>query len=257
MNARLKPASEYVVAVALCLLVVFLSLQLWSADLRVPLFYSGDTVFYTAVVKGMIDNGWSWPDYLVGGPGGLLMCGFPWIDTAVAVGLWLISRFTHNPALVLNVFYLLTYPLVTIASLYVFRHFKFSYAPALFCSLLYTFLPYHFLRNENHLILSAYYGIPLVVMVLLWISAEEFSLRTKRFLISAVICVLIGSSGVYYPFFSCFLLLVAGLIGALKFQKLRPLATAFILLAITCATVAINLSPTIIYRSEEHTSELQ
>src|ERR1041385_3209403 len=248
MNERLKRASEYIIAVALCLLALCLYLQLWRADLRVPLFYSGDTVFYTAVVKGMIDNGWYWQNHFVGAPGGLLMYDFPWIDTTVAVGLWLISRFTHNPALVLNVFYLLTYPLVTIASLYVFRHFKFSYAPALFCSLLYTFLPYHFLRNENHLILSAYYGIPLVVMVLLWISAEEFSLQTKRFLISAVICVVIGSSGVYYPFFSCFLLLVAGVIGALKVQKLRPLATAVILVGITGTTVAINLSPSLIYK---------
>ena len=248
MNERLKRASEYIIAVALCLLALCLYLQLWRADLRVPLFYSGDTVFYTAVVKGMIDNGWYWQNHFVGAPGGLLMYDFPWIDTTVGVFLWLISRFTHNPALVLNIFYLLTYPLVAVASLYVFRHFKFSYVPALFCALLYTFLPYHFLRNENHLILSAYYGIPLVVMVLLWISAEEFSLRTKRFLISAVICVVIGSSGVYYPFFSCFLLLVAGVIGALKVQKLRPLATAVILVAITGATVAINLSPSVIYK---------
>ena len=248
MNERLKQASEYIIAVALCLLVLFLYLKLWRADLRVPLFYSGDTVFYTAVVKGMIDNGWYWQNHFVGAPGGLLMYDFPWIDTTVGVFLWLISRFTHNPALVLNLFYLLTYPLVAVASLYVFRHFKFSYVPALFCTLLYTFLPYHFLRNENHLILSAYYGIPLVVMVLLWISAEEFSLRTKRFLVSAVICVVIGSSGVYYPFFSCFLLLVAGAIGTLKFQKLRPLATAVILVGITGTTVAINLSPSLIYK---------
>ncbi|HEX3248248.1 MAG TPA: hypothetical protein VHS05_02385 [Pyrinomonadaceae bacterium] len=248
MNKRFRQASEYIFAVALCLLILFLFLKLWRTDLRIPLFYSGDTIFYQTVVKGMIDNGWYWQNRFVGAPGGLLMYDFPWIDSTVAVFLWLISFFTHNAGLVLNIFYLLTYPLVAASSLYVFRHFNFSYAISLFSSLLYTFLPYHFLRNENHLILSAYYAIPLVVMVLLWITAQEFSLRTKKFLVSAVICIVIGSSGVYYPFFSCFMLLVAGIIGALKFQKLKPLLTAAVLIAITATTVAINLSPTLIYK---------
>src|SRR5215213_847167 len=244
----LKQVAEYLIAVALCLLILTLFLKLWRADLRVPLFYSGDTVFYTMTVKGMIENGWFWQNHFVGAPGGLLMYDFPWVDTTVAVLLWLISIFTHNAALVLNLFYLLTYPLVAITSLFVFRHFNFSYVTSLFSSLLYTFLPYHFLRNENHLILSAYYAIPLVVMVLLWITADEFSLRTKKFLCSAVICVVVGANGIYYPFFSCFLLLVAGVLGALKFQKLRPLAMAVLLVGITSVTVAISLSPSFIYK---------
>jgi len=221
----------------------------------VPLYYSGDTIFYSMSVKGMIDNGWFWRNSFIGAPGGLLMYDFPYVDNAVGVVLWLISIFTHNAALVLNLFYLLTFPLITLTSLYVFRHFNLSYVPSLFCSLLYAFLPYHFLRNENHLILSAYYFIPLVVMVLLWTTAKEFSLRTKKFLISAVICVAIGSSGVYYPFFSCFMLLVAGAIGSLKLQTFRPLLTTLILVGIIGATVTINLSPSLIYKYRNGTAE--
>jgi phosphoglycerol transferase len=245
---RAKQASEYAVAAALCLLILFCYLKLWKADLRVPFYYAGDTVFYAMCVKGMIDNGWYWQNAFVGAPDGLLMYDFPWVDHSVGVLLWLISIFTHNFALVLNIFYLLTFPLVTLTSLFVFRHFKLSYIPSLFCSLLYAFLPYHFLRNENHLILSAYYGIPLVTMVLLWITAEQFSLRSKRFIFSAVICALIGASGVYYPFFSCFLLLVAGAIGSLKFQSFRPLMTTIVLVGITGSTLLISLSPSFVYK---------
>jgi phosphoglycerol transferase len=110
------------------------------------------------------------------------------------------------------------------------------------------------IRNQLHLILSAYYFIPLVVMVLLWITTKQFSLRTKKFLVSALICVAVGSSGVYYPFFSCFMLLVAGAIAALKFETFKPLLTAFILVGIIGATVTINLSPSFIYRHKHGTA---
>jgi phosphoglycerol transferase len=85
-----------------------------------------------------------------------------------------------------------------------------SYVPALFASLLYSFLPFHFMRNQTHLILSAYYIVPLAILVILWLTTELIAPRTRKFIISVLICILLGTSGVYYPFFFCFLLLVAG-----------------------------------------------
>jgi phosphoglycerol transferase len=184
----------------------------------------------------------------VGAPNGLQLYDFPAFDTAVAAILWFFSLFTHNTALIINVFYLLTFPLITVASLYVLRQFNLSFVPALFCSLLYAFLPYHFLRNESHLILSAYYVIPLAVLVLLWITTEELLPRTRKFILSVLICILLGLSGVYYPFFFCYLLLIAGAIGSLKLRRLRPLATALVLIGITTAIVAVSLSPSLINR---------
>ena len=247
-NNRIRQSSQYVAAAVLSVLIVFFLLKLWQADLRVPLYYGGDTIFYSMSVKGMIDNGWFWRNAFIGAPGSLEMYDFPYVDNAVGVVLWVISIFTHNAALVMNLFYLLTFPVITLTSLYVFRRFNLSYVPALFCSLLYAFLPYHVIRNELHLILSAYYFIPLVVMVLLWVAAKEFSFRSKKFLASAVICIAVGSSGVYYPFFSCFMLLVAGAIGSLKLQTFRPLLTTLVLVGIIGTTVTINLSPSFIYR---------
>ena len=111
--------------------------------------------------KGIIENGWYWQNPSVAAPGGLQMYDFPTYDNAVVIFMKLIAIFTHNPFLVMNIFYLLSFPLITLASLYVFRQFNLSYIPALFCGLLYAFLPFHFMRNQTHLILSAYYIIPL------------------------------------------------------------------------------------------------
>jgi hypothetical protein len=251
-NPRIRRAAEYVTAAVLCVLILCAFFRIWRADLRVPFYYSGDSIFYLMFAKGVIENGWYWQNPSLGAPGGLQMYDFPTYDNAVTIIVWLFSCFTHNPALILNLFYLLSFPLITVASLYVLRHFDLSYIPALFCSLLYAFLPFHFMRNQTHLILSAYYVVPLTVLVLLWITTTELRARTRKFILSVLICVLLGSSGVYYPFFFCALLPVAGATGALKFQRLRPLLVAVVFVVITTATVVINLSPSLIYK---HTHE--
>ena len=246
-NDRIKRASQYLTAAVLCVLILFVFYKLWRADLRVPFQYNGDALLHAMFIRGMIDNGWYWQNPSIGAPNGLQMYDFPAVDNAGAVVLWLISLFTHDAFRVLNIFYLLTFPLVTISALYVLRRFNVPYLIALCCSLLYAFLPYHFMRNESHLFLSAYYLIPLAAMVVLWVAGAELVWRSQKFVLSAVICVIVGSSGIYYPFFTCYLLLIAGTLAALKLHKLRPLAMALVLVVITSATVLINLSPSLIY----------
>ncbi|HEY2961259.1 MAG TPA: hypothetical protein VGJ37_02515 [Pyrinomonadaceae bacterium] len=247
-NNRIKPVSQYIAAAALCVVMLCLFLQIWRADLRIPFYYSGDSIFYAMSTKGIIENGWYWQNPAIGAPGDLQMYEFPTFDNAVVVFLKLISVFTHNPFVVMNLFYLLSFPLITVAALYVLQHFNLSYVPALFGSLLYAFLPYHFMRNQHHLILNAYYVVPLAILVMLWLTTEVLAPRTRKFIISVLICILLGCSGVYYPFFFCFLLLVAGAIGALKFKRLQPLVMALVFTGITTVTVVINLSPSIIYQ---------
>lgn len=247
-NERLKRASLYITAAVLCLLILCVFYKIWRADLRVPFYYSGDSLFYSMFIRGTIDNGWYWQNPAIGAPGGLQLYDFPGIDNSVAVLILLLSLFTSNAMLVLNLFYLLTFPLATLASLYVLRQFNLSFAPALLCSLLYAFLPYHFMRNETHLLLSAYYVVPLGVLVVLWIMSEELFTRSRKFVIAVLICILLGSSGIYYPFFFCFLLVIGSISAALKFCRLKPLVMAGVFIAITCATIVANLSPSIIYK---------
>ncbi|HEX2271417.1 MAG TPA: hypothetical protein VHH35_17865, partial [Pyrinomonadaceae bacterium] len=255
-NQRLKRASQYGAAVILCALILCFLLKLWRAEPRMPFHYRGDSLLHAMFTKGIVENGWYWENPSLGAPNQLLMYDFPAVDNSVAVILVLIGLFTDRPFLILNIFYLLTFPLTTISSLYVLRQFNLSYAPALFASLLFTFLPYHFMRGETHLFLSAYYFIPLVVMVLLWAASDQLSderrrfginLRSQKFIAAVVICILVGSNGIYYPFFACFLLLVAGISGAVIRRNVRPFAAAVLLVVVTFAAVVINLAPSIVY----------
>jgi len=247
-NERFRSVSQYLAAALLSLLIVLLLLKLYRADFKVPLHYNGDALLHSMFIKGIIENGWYWQNPQLGAPGDLKMYDFPAVDNSAAVVLKFLTLFSSHPIVVLNLFYLLTFPLIAISALYVLRQFNISFGPALFGSLLYTFLPYHFMRDESHLFLSAYYFIPLVVMVLLWIASGQLSAgRNRRFVLSVVICVLVGSSGVYYPFFTCYLLLIAGIAAAFIRKTAKALGVAAILIAVTFATVLINASPTLIY----------
>jgi phosphoglycerol transferase len=247
-NERFRSASQYLAAALLSLLIVFLLLKLYRADFKVPLHYNGDALLHSMFIKGMIEHGWYWQNPRLGAPGDLKMYDFPAVDNSAAVVLKFLSLFSSHPIVVLNLFYLLTFPLIAISSLYVLRQFNISFGPALFGSLLYTFLPYHFMRDESHLFLSAYYFIPLVVMVLLWITSGALAAgRNRKFVLGLVICAAVGSTGVYYPFFTCYLLLISGVASVFIHRSAKALGVAAILIGVTFATVLINASPTLVY----------
>ncbi len=171
----------------------------------------------------------------------------------------LISIFTSDYTTILNLFFLLGFPLTAVISFYVLRRFGISYFPAALCSLLYTFLPFHFIRGQHHLFLSAYYLVPLMVMMILWVSTEAItptdeqtgkprpmSLRHPKLIASLAICLLISSAGFYYAFFTCFFLVVAALLVALRRRQLRSLLVPGILLAVIFAGSIANLLPSLI-----------
>jgi len=227
----------YAVALALCLLILVWAMDLRHAHFRIPFTYQGDAMFYHLVVKGMIDHGSYLESASLGAPDKLDLRDAPTSDNNFYLAiLKLMTLVTSHYPLVLNFFFLLSFPLTVVITLYVLRRFDISWGVAIFASLLYTFLPYHFARGQHHLFLSAYYFIPPVVMVALWICRGELFLsnekpkesvgaktsrlralrRNPKFIFSLILCLLVGSAGYYYAFFSCFFLLGAGALSALR-----------------------------------------
>ena len=237
---------QYALVVVLCCLILTWTMKLWRADFKVPFMYFVDSLFYSVAIKGAMEQGWWLHNSSLGAPEGLHYEAYPAIENFQFVVIKLISLFTSNHAKVLNLFYLLTFPLTAVTSFYVLRSFKFSFAAALVVSLLYSFLPYHFFQSY-HLMMAAYYLVPLMVLVMLWICLEE-RLQGRKAIASLVICVIAGSCGVYYPQFFCYLLIVAGLASWWNRRSLVPLVSALILTGVVAGTVVINHIPSIIYQ---------
>ena len=120
---------------------------------------------------------------LAGHPGTLKIYDFPFAETGTFLGVKLFFLLSRDPYLAGNLFYLATYVLASWTSLYVLRKFGVQDQVAVAASLLFAFTPYHLWRGMAHLHLSAYYPIPLVVMVSLWLchgSTPGSSSRTRR-----------------------------------------------------------------------------
>ncbi|MBO0800330.1 MAG: hypothetical protein J2P31_16030, partial [Blastocatellia bacterium] len=264
----LKKLIPYIVASCLALLSAFLLLKLWLADWRIQFFYTGDAMFYNMMVKGIIENGWYLYNKNLGMPFGATLYDFPAPDTFTFLLFKFLAIFTSDQSLIINIFYIATFPLTTITSLYVLRHFKISFFPALLSSLLYAFLTYHLSRAEIHLMYTVYFIVPLIVMVILWVCAAgskkdndegeqlRLSLKNRKFISSLVICALIASTGgVYYSFFACFLLVAVGIIQASAYRQLRKLLLPGVLTAFTFLVLVANLSPNIIYQMKNGKTE--
>ncbi|MGH9768724.1 MAG: hypothetical protein ACREAB_14940, partial [Blastocatellia bacterium] len=258
----------YAVALALCLLILVWAMDLRHAHFRIPFTYQGDAMFYHLVVKDMIDHG-SYPESAsLGAPDRLDMRDAPTSDNNLHLALLkLMTLVTSHYPLVLNFFFLLSFPLTVVITLFVLRLFDISWGVAIFTSLLYTFLPFHFARGQHHLFLSAYYFIPPVVMVSLWVCRGELSLSTEKtgaktgrwraiwrnpkLLFSLILCLLVGSAGYYYAFFSCFFLMVAGALAALRGKDARALLMPAFLVALIFTVTAINLAPSMTRFSDQ------
>jgi phosphoglycerol transferase len=250
----------YLAAAVISIAVVVGVLRLWRADLWVPFCYGGDGLYTGLWIKGIIDNGWYLDNDRVGAPGGVNLADFPLADNLHFLVLKLIGLAVRDWALTLNLYYLLTFPLVAVTSLGVLRHFGISYPPALLASLLYALLPYHFLRGELHLFLSAYYLVPPLVMVILWVYLGEpilcrrdsdgwrWKLRDGKTWTSIAICLLVSSGGVYYAFFGCYFLLVAALGASLQRRSRRPLLVGLVLIGVTVLGGLANLSPSLVHK---------
>ncbi len=274
MPASLEPTSrarairvplEGLVASLLSLAFAAWVLQLWRADLAVPLRYApvDDTKFYLMLVKGIAEHGWYLSNPHLGAPFGQQLSDYPQgADNLNLAIVRFLSLFSSNAALIVNLFFLLTFALVSFVAHLVLRSLGLSAIAAGVAAVLYALLAYHFFRGESHLLLSAYYAVPLSAYLLLGLLGDKdlFARRagarrprlawaSGRSLGTLAICVLIGSENLYYATFAAVMIALAAIVALLGRHRRSAFAGLAIVLLIS-ASVTANLAPSLIYRAE-------
>jgi phosphoglycerol transferase len=257
----IKTSATYLLAPLLSLALLAVIFQLWQFDLRTPIFnYSQDTLFYLFVVKITATTGWFFQNDLVGFPhldGSFYLHDFPiHADAFNFVIIRFFAYFSKDPFLLTNCFFLFTFALISFTSFVALRAFKIGVFTAVLISVIYTFLPYHFLRGVWHLFLSNYAAIPLVVMVSLWIcegkisflnynKKQQIALAPNRlFFISILIAIFTAANGVYYAFYACIIFIFAWFLYSLKrgeFLNREIFTTATLCLAILGTLILLYL----------------
>lgn len=241
-------------------------LQLWRADLSSPFRYTelDDTKFYLMLIRSVIRHGWFEAGSSLGAPFGQQLADFPQgadnLNFLIIRGLTL---FSSNPALIDNVFYLLTFPLTAGTAFLAMRKLEVSRGPATVGAVLFALLPYHFYRGDSQLLLSAYYSVPLSAYLFLSIflgdprfrrrdrpgsrALEWLSWRTLR---TVLLCAVIASSGMYYAAFALVLLSAGALVAAVARRGRATVASVVGCVLLIGVVLVANLSPSLIYRAE-------
>jgi phosphoglycerol transferase len=240
---------------------VFFLLRLGQTDWRIPFSYEHDSFLTLAWTKTLLDNGcWLTNPYL-GAPGQLEMYDYPTNCDLHFLALKGLSLFTSDPAVSVNLYFLLSFYLVALTALTALRSMKLARGVAVVSSILYAFLPYHVWRGEPHLFLAAYYMVPLICMVVVCLGSStsfllvrneatgrlQLELRSLRSVGSVLICAAIGWDFPYYPMFAGFFLLVAGLYAWARHAAAGTLGRTMLLVGVTVAGFVGNLSPSLVY----------
>jgi phosphoglycerol transferase len=263
---RYEARDGAIVAATSALITAWL-FKIWDIPLRLPFLYQRDGIAQVAEVKGIIENGWYQFNPRVGWPIGYDHHDFPiGSDNLHYAALKVIGWFSHDPVLVINVYYLLSFVLVALSAFYVIRYLGVSRRFAFVGALLYTFLPYHFLRGTWHLMLAAYYMVPVAALftILVWRHAPPFFRAVddddgggegrvrfvwKRWssLWLVLGCLAIASTDVYYAAFCIVLMLSAGVLQLVTVRNWRSLVSGVVLTAIIGVGLLVNLAPSLLY----------
>jgi hypothetical protein len=241
-------------AIALALAAAIVVLELWDADLRVPFTYTGDGTLNLLFIKDVLENGWYFENSRLGAPNGLELYDYPVIngETLNLLLFRILGLGTDDPALVMNLFFLLTFPLTALTAFIVLRRLPVSRGIALVVAFIFALLPYHFMRGEAHLFLAAYYAVPLgAYLAIAVFRGDELFGRWRPTLITAVMCTVVAtaSGSGYYAVFTVLLVALAAVLRFVVRREGQALVAGGAVVAAITAVSLVQLAPTIVYRA--------
>jgi len=228
-------------------------LQLWRAHLNVPISPNGDTMLSLLLVKNMQLTGWFQGTPQLGAPFGQDLTAFPasvgdfWHLATVKV----LSMFL-SPAASVNVFFVLGFPMIAVVAYACLRLLRVSRPFACVLGALYALLPYHFLRGEAHLFLSAYFAVPIACVLIVSIYTGRLDLWARpRWKEPAVwvalgAAILLAGTGLYYGAFAMVMLAIAGALRTIAARGWRPVLSGGVLAAVIGVGLVLAALPNLL-----------
>jgi phosphoglycerol transferase len=260
--AWIGPELAWVVATAfVAALVAFFDLKLWRMDPDVPLFaVEGDSSYYLASIKGVLENGWFLHNPDLGAPFGQSNHDFAIGDVVHYALVWLLGLVLGDPVIVFNAFFLLCFPLIAVVSYAVLRDLGAARAPALVAGVLFAFLPYHMIRGQDHLFLTSYYEIPLAIWLVVML-AEGRSLIGRgvprgRTLLIVGACLVVGAGSSYYAIFALLVLLTVVASAAIARRSRAIALQGVATVALVVASFALANAPAFVDRMQNGANEV-
>lgn len=238
-------------------------MRLWRGDLSIPFVYEFDGLWHGELVKSIVDHGWYQVNDSLGAPFGQRLYDLPQnADNLQLLIIRGISLFSSQYGTVLNLYFLLTFPLIAVSAFLVLRRLGISPAVAAACSVLFALAPYHFLRRELHLFLSGYFAVPLGAYLFLAVLKGEslfvrragvrgrgvLAFASRRSLVTLAMCAVIGSASFYYAGFTLVLVTAAVALVLVARRDRRDALGGALAMGAIAAMLAVNMAPVVVYR---------
>ncbi|TFC72408.1 hypothetical protein E3O45_12720 [Cryobacterium sp. TMS1-20-1] len=249
----------YLLVGAVTIFVTWMAYDLWKINWYIPINYEGDAVLIASHIKTDIETGWYESQSLLGAPFGQVYHDWKSADNLHHIFASVMGTFIHSFGVVMNLYFLLGFPLAALTAAWFLRLIGVSRAIALALAVLYAIAPYHFIRGENHMWLSAYYPIPLALGVVyliargrpIWRADNSPTRLVSWFTGPAAFTVfalaLVGTANSYYAFWIVLFIGVAGLFQLINGRRWRSFVGAVAAGVFTVLVMLANMLPDIIY----------
>lgn len=240
------------ITLALCIFIIWswvfhvLSRSAWN----VPLGYGGDAWFAYGMIKAYMEGDIfpilfkfiptlnapfvaNWNDYPI--TEDFLFAGIGWLGKLI--GLWA----------AINFMLLLAHLLAGLSFWYVCRELKYKPIYAFAGAIVYAYSHYLMARGLGHVVLSYYWHIPLLLLVISWAYSKEIILfKSRKYTIAIVVSVLCGLQNPYYTGMFLQFLGFGALLHLVRKQYTKS-AFPLILMAIVTSSFLLVNADTLIY----------
>ena len=251
MRARHPDLLFALVAAAISALAAAWVLRLWNASLGVPFQPGGDGYLVLMQVKGLLDHGWVLTNSSLGAPFGQDLHDYAANRELLHVAaIKVLGVFSSNPGAVLNVYFLLSFPLIAISAFAVMRWLGMSRWVAVAMAVLFSLAPFHF-RHQTFL--YAYYAVPLAAYLVLAVmdGRELFERRlSRRTLLTLGVCAVVALSSFYFAAFTVILVAIAGLLALAVSKRWSSLVAPAVIIAVIVGVGLLASAPDLIYRAQ-------
>jgi hypothetical protein len=225
---------------------IYILLRGWRRDIRVPLNFSSDSLFYLMQSKSTVDNGWWWFNSRVGAPFGLDLLAFPSNSNLDQAIVWAISRFLRDPAATVTLAWTLMVVLSGLSATWCLRRLGVSTINSVVAGTLFALCPYALYRNIDHFSLVIYL-VPFACTAALLLASGRPPVSPFWKGCGALLtgCVLLGFDYIYYAFFGCFCIGIAALLGFVAYRDARILAAGGTCILLIAGSTLLNLAPSL------------
>ncbi len=243
----------------ICFIAASLFMSGWPGglipDLAKPYTYAGDGIAYMWNIKRVIEEAWFFTNASTGYPFGSNHLDYPTSDTGNYLILKLLGTAFQSPVAALNLYFLLGFSAVFVASYIVLRTLGISRTFSVTGSILYTFTSFHFGRI-GHLFFTWYFVAPLFFYFGFKLFSQDLNFfnqtqSLKNKIINVLTLLVLASFGIYYALFGTMVLFVSTILAAILYRSWTHLCAGLIACVIVCTGVLLNIAPSLLHLSAQ------